>query len=85
VTLRAKLVTSGNVRGRATPRVALITLAYAQFGPARGDFVLTLRLNATAEAYLRRHHDRAAVQVLIASRGARVRSVDAVLTQKHTS
>jgi polyvinyl alcohol dehydrogenase (cytochrome) len=78
VTLRAKLF----VRSRhGVRRGALITLARVHFGPVRGDFFLTLHLNASAEAHLRRHHDRVALLVLLASPGSRTRSVDALLTQ----
>jgi hypothetical protein len=81
ITLRAKFVVSDDRGQHRRREVVLITLLHRRFGPARGDFTLTLRLDASAEAHLRRHRDRLALEVLIASTGRQARNVAAVLTQ----
>jgi outer membrane protein assembly factor BamB len=84
VTLRWEFaVTNGPVtdaRGRhRVRRVIFTTLARAGFGPMHGDFTVTLHLDRSAGADLRRHHDHLALQVVIASPGGRTRRVAAVL------
>jgi hypothetical protein len=59
--------------------VVFITLVRGHFGPARGDFTVTLHLNRVAQARLYRHHDRLALEVLIVSPGSPTRRVAAVL------
>ncbi len=60
-------------------RAVLIKLARARFGPATGNFIVTLRLGRRAIARLHRHHDHLAVQLAISSPGYPARRVSAVL------
>jgi outer membrane protein assembly factor BamB len=80
LTLRAEIVVS--IQGkRHIRRVAPITLARTRFGPHSGYFIVVVRLSRDAEAHLHRHHDRLALQVLVASPGSEVRLTVATLTQ----
>jgi len=79
VTLRWEFAVTSRGRHRVR-RVIFTTLARADFGPAEGGSTVTLHLAPSAEAHLRRHHDRLALQVVIASPGSKARRVAAVLT-----
>lgn len=79
VTLRAKVALPAS--GRRAGRVVLLTLAHARYSHARGDFALTVRLDAAARAHLKLHHGRLVLQVVISSPRSRSRRVAAVLTQ----
>lgn len=81
VTLIAEITTIVHTGGHRVRKIVPITLARARFGPAKGDFAVTIQLGKSAEAHLRRHHDRLAVQLVIASPGGGTRRVAAVLTQ----
>lgn len=59
-----------------TLRAPLVSMS---FGPAKGDFTLTLRLTQHVMALLRRHHDRLTLRVTISSAGYLTRNVSAVL------
>ena len=79
VTLLAEIAVV-SVRGkRHVRRVVPIRLARARFGPHGGELVVILQLSQDAEAHLRRHHYRLALQVVIASPGSGARRVAAVL------
>ncbi len=79
VTLQAKFVVTSHRRKRRVRHVVLITLASARFGPVKGNFTIAIRLDSSARAHLRRHHNRLALQVVIASPGSKARHVAAVL------
>jgi outer membrane protein assembly factor BamB len=79
VTLQAKFVVTSRRGRQRIRRVVFITLVRGHFGPARGDFTVTLHLNRVAQARLYRHHDRLALEVLIVSPGSPTRRVAAVL------
>jgi outer membrane protein assembly factor BamB len=79
VTLIAEIpVTIGRGRHRVR-RVIPITLARTRFGPAEGDFTVTVHLSKSAEARLRRHGNRLALRVVLASPSSKTVSVHAVL------
>ncbi len=79
VKLRARFVLATAEGKQAGGRTVLVELARASFGPAHGDFGLTLHLDHNALLRLHRHKDRLSVIVTIAVRGAPARSVTAVL------
>ena len=80
VTLVAEIATIVRRGGHRVRQVVAIRLARARFGPHKGQFTVVLKLSRSAEARLRRHHDRLTLQVVIASSGG-TRRVGAVLTQ----
>jgi outer membrane protein assembly factor BamB len=55
--------------GHRVTRTVIVPLASKHFGPARGDFTLSLKLGRPALVDLRRHHDRLTVGVTISSPG----------------
>jgi hypothetical protein len=71
-------VKRGSGRHR-TSQTALVLLAGKSFGPKKGSFSLTMRLNRRARALLRLHHNHLSVQVRISTPGYLSRSVQAVL------
>jgi outer membrane protein assembly factor BamB len=79
VDLRVHLIlpAAGPHRGK---RTVSIQLARARFGPATGNFIVTLRLGRGAIARLHRHHDHMAVQLTISTQGYPARRVSAVLS-----
>jgi hypothetical protein len=81
VTLIAEIATIVHRGGRRVRRMVAIRLARARFGPASGDFAVSIQLGENAEERLRRHHDRLTLQVVIASPGGKSRRVLAMLTQ----
>ena len=58
----------------------IFPLASKHFGPAEGDFRVTLKLGRQARARLRHHHNRLTVQLTISSEGYPLKRVTAVLT-----
>ena len=60
-------------------RTVIVPLASKRFGPAEGDFTVTLKLGRQARARLRHHHNRLTVQLTISSEGYLLRRVTAVL------
>lgn len=60
-------------------RTVIVPLASKRFGPAEGDFTVTLKLGRQARTRLRHHHDRLTVQLTISSEGYLLRRVTAVL------
>jgi outer membrane protein assembly factor BamB len=70
------LPTVGQHKGKST---VSIQLARARFGPATGNFDVTLRLGRESVARLHHHHDRMVVQLTISSPGYPARRVSAVL------
>jgi polyvinyl alcohol dehydrogenase (cytochrome) len=79
ITLQARFALTA-AHGHRANRTILIELAQTRFGPARGDFSLTLHLDHKAMAHLRRHKDRLSLLVTISAPGAPTRQVTAVLT-----
>lgn len=80
VDLQAQFTINTATGTKGGRRKILIELAHAHFGPARGDFGLTLRLDRRALAHLHRHKDRLTVVVTIVAPGVRAQQVMAVLT-----
>jgi outer membrane protein assembly factor BamB len=76
VLLRAMIPSHQGHRGT---RTVIVPLASKHFGPARGDFTVSLKLGRRALAHLRHHHSRLTVQLTISSRGYLPRRVTAVL------
>jgi outer membrane protein assembly factor BamB len=79
VTLKARFVRPIRRGARRGHRVVLITLVRARFRHARGDFTITLRLDARARALLRRHRGGLQLRVSIAPSKGRVHVFSAVL------
>jgi outer membrane protein assembly factor BamB len=79
IALRAVVVVRHGTGRHRVSHTVLVPLVSKSFGPAKGDFTVTLRLGRRAMAQLRRHHDRLAVQVTISSPGDLARHVPAVL------
>jgi outer membrane protein assembly factor BamB len=79
LTLQARFLLTAHRGGRRVPRVLLITLVRSSFGPARGDFIRTLRLDASARAHLRLHPAGLALRVTIVCAPGLVRVFRALL------
>jgi hypothetical protein len=80
IALQARFVLTATQGNRRANRTILIELAQARFGPAHGDFSLTLHLDRKAMAHLRRHKGRLSLFVTIAAPGAPTRQATATLT-----
>jgi outer membrane protein assembly factor BamB len=79
VTLIAEIAVTVHRGKRSVRRVIPFTLARARFGPVAGDFIVTVHLDRSAEARLRRHGDRLALRVVLAAPPSETVSVGAVL------
>ncbi len=73
----SRLVGHGHRRHRATAHVRLLRVAFHSRGP---QLTLTLHLNRSDRALLKRHHRRLRVTVAIAVHGGPTHKVDALLT-----
>jgi polyvinyl alcohol dehydrogenase (cytochrome) len=80
VDLQAQFTIDTATGTKGGSRKILIELAHAHFGPARGDFGQTLRLDRRALAHLHRHKDRLTVVVTIVAPGVRAQQAMGVLT-----
>jgi outer membrane protein assembly factor BamB len=80
ITLQARvaLPRAGGTHGGR--RTILIEFAHARFGPAQGDFGLTVHLDHSAMAHLHRHDNHLSLLVTIAVPGTPERQVTTVLT-----
>jgi polyvinyl alcohol dehydrogenase (cytochrome) len=79
VTIRAILIVKRSSGRNRALRTVLVLLASKSFGPKKGNFSLTLRLDRRAMTLLRRHHDHLNLQVRISAPGYIARRVQAVL------
>jgi polyvinyl alcohol dehydrogenase (cytochrome) len=71
-------------RGLLRPHTTLVDLASARFGPASGEFNVTLRLDRRAMGRFHRHRNRLSLFVTIAAAEAPAQKMAAVLTQVGT-
>ena len=79
VAIRAILIVKRGSGHHRVFRTVLVLLASRSFGPKKGKFNSTLRLDRHAMTLLRRHHDHLNVQVRISAPGYLSRRVQAVL------